>query len=124
MQKVLIVDDELFILCFAESILTGIGCNVVGVTRWPQEALKFVDLYKPDFVLMDINLNDPNCDGIDLAERILKEYNVPSLFVTAYDDDKIIARAQQANPIAFLSKPYTGQMLKTEIDRHFSNQPQ
>ena len=60
------------------------------VTADPEEALRLVEEYKPDLVLLDLVL--PGTDGIDLMKDIAETRDVPVIFLSAYGQDKLVAR--------------------------------
>lgn len=66
--------------------------------------------YKPDLVLMDINLNS-FVDGVSAVQRmkILKE--IPVIYLTAYRDDNMEKRARTTKPVDYLIKPVSEEQL-------------
>jgi two-component system, cell cycle sensor histidine kinase and response regulator CckA len=69
----------------------------------------------PDLVLMDIRLKGKT-DGIDAATSIRERFDVPVVFLTAHADAVTLTRAKAAGPLAYLTKPFTGQMLRVTIE--------
>ena len=59
----------------------------------------------PDLVLMDIRLAQ-GTDGIDAAIEIRQRLGIPSLFMSAFSDQATMVRAQAAQPVGFVGKPY------------------
>ena len=84
--KLLIVEDE---TKFAKRLMTGLqelGCDSDHV-KTKDEALYQVANQNYDIVLMDINLKGEegkheNTDGIDAAEHITRDYQIPIVFLT------------------------------------------
>ncbi len=60
---------------------------------------------RPDLVLMDINLESGG-DGIDAARQIRERQAVPVVFLTAYAEPGVLARAAAAAPYGYLLKPF------------------
>ena len=50
-----------------------------------------MDEEKPHLVLMDLML--PGTNGIDLMQEILETADVPVIFLSAYGQDDVVARA-------------------------------
>lgn len=116
MLRAIIVEDELFVMVQGEAALKQAGCNVVGAANSPSQALEQVKEQKPEFVFMDINLNDPEYDGIELAELILRDFGIPSLFASAYIDEETRQRALLVKPIAVIQKPYTHENIRRALE--------
>jgi FixJ family two-component response regulator len=51
----------------------------------------------------------PKMNGIELQSALKTQgYRIPIIFVTAFPDDAIEARAMRAGAVCFLSKPFEG----------------
>ncbi|HET6945343.1 MAG TPA: response regulator [Gaiellaceae bacterium] len=66
--RCLIVDDNESFLGVARELLEQEGLNVAGVASTTSDALRQVELLRPNVVLVDIFLGDES--GIDLARRL------------------------------------------------------
>src|ERR1700710_1558850 len=55
--RILIVEDEAITVAALKRELTSLGYEVAGTSGATDEALKAVELHKPDLVLMDITLS-------------------------------------------------------------------
>jgi CheY-like chemotaxis protein len=113
--KVLVVENERIIASDIESVLIGFGYEVSAIVISGEEALKSVYQNKPDIVLMDIVLNG-EIDGIDVAEIIYKQLNIPVVFVTAYSDSDTVNKAQLADSFGFIIKPYEDRDLHIALE--------
>ena len=71
-----------------------------------REALDQAILFKPDIVLMDINM--PIMDGLDASERI-KDINseIDIIILSAYDEFEFARRAIKSGICDYLVKPFT-----------------
>lgn len=115
-DKILIVDDELIIARDLQSRLADFGYTITGIAADYNEAVESITNDKPELVLMDIMLRSGQMDGIDAAQKIKEEYNIPSIFITAYSDEKTIARARRINPLGYILKPFKEREVVTTID--------
>jgi CheY-like chemotaxis protein len=106
MTKILIVEDEWIVAEAVSEVLGHAGHKVVGIARDEKSAVRQASVRKPDLVLIDINLADGS-DGIETARRIQAERAVPTVFISAYQDEKTRARAAAVQPAGFLSKPFS-----------------
>ena len=54
-------------------------------------------------MLMDINLIG-DMDGIEAAMQIHDRFDIPVIFLTAFADDQIVERVQQAQTYGYINK--------------------
>lgn len=104
-DRILVVEDEQLVALDLEGTLKELGYEITGHAATANEAVELARRERPDLVLMDINLGGGE-DGITAAARIRKDHDVPVIFVTAYDDDTTLIRAQVSEPYGFILKPY------------------
>jgi signal transduction histidine kinase len=102
--KIFIVEDEQIIAMGIEACLVYAGYEVVGMASSGEKALVKISTSQPDLVLMDINLAAA-MDGIETAEQVTSKLNIPVIFLTAFNDDATLKRAQNSNPFGYLTKP-------------------
>jgi DNA-binding NtrC family response regulator len=114
-KSILIVEDEGLVAKDIQNRLTAQGYGVAGWVISGEEALAEVEASQPDLVLMDIHLKGP-LDGIEAAERIREEHDVPVVFVTAFADDDTLNRAKVADPFGFILKPFSERDLHSTIE--------
>ncbi len=113
--RVLVVEDDAVGIEFIKSILKKLGYAIAGVAATAQEAVEVAERETPSVILMDINLRGPE-DGIDAARRIHEKSDVPVIFLTAYSDDALMARAGTTEPYAYLIKPARERELRAAIE--------
>tara|TARA_B100000745_G_C20112867_1_gene380907 strand:+ start:70 stop:1248 length:1179 start_codon:yes stop_codon:yes gene_type:complete len=102
--SVLVVDDEIIIARNLEQILERMGLKVVDIACSGEEAIELAHKFKPDLIYMDIRLNG-DLDGIETAQIISDELNIPVIFLTAYADEQTLTRAKDTAPYGYLVKP-------------------
>lgn len=113
--KLLIVEDEGIVALDLQERLEYLGYEVCGIADTAKNALKLAAKYSPDLVLMDIVLKGER-DGISAAKQIYDLFEIPVVFLTAYADEKTLARAKLSNPHGYIVKPFNGQMLHSNIE--------
>jgi diguanylate cyclase (GGDEF)-like protein/PAS domain S-box-containing protein len=64
---------------------------------------------------MDIRLIDA-IDGIDAAEIIQEEYDIPVVYLTAHSDKNTLERAKRTCPFGYILKPFQEKELYTTIE--------
>jgi len=113
--RTIVVDDEQLAreeLCFLLGSVGGV--EIVGQAANGVEALKMVDEFAPDLVLLDVQM--PGLTGFEVARRLLGAgADSAVVFVTAYDRHAI--EAFDVNAVDYLLKPVESGRLETAIDR-------
>ena len=110
--RILAVDDDPQALRYVRDTLMKSGYEPM-VTADPAEALRLVQEYKPDLVLLDLVL--PGTDGIDLMKDIAETRDVPVIFLSAYGQDKLVARAFDMGAADYVVKPFSPTELLARI---------
>ena len=102
--KILIVEDEMIIGAKISMYITNMGYEVIGLLAKGEEALVHIRSNRPDIILLDIRLKG-ELDGIETAQEMQLEYDIPVIYITANSDDVHFNRAKSTRPQAFISKP-------------------
>ena len=110
--RVLCVDDDPQTLRYVRDALAGAGYAPI-VTGDPQEAASLVEANDPHLVLLDLML--PGTDGIELMGDILDMADVPVIFLSAYGQEEIIARAFENGADDYVVKPFSPTELVARI---------
>ena len=111
-ERILAVDDDPQTLRHVRDALTNAGYTPV-VTGDPEEALSLVEANDPHLVLLDLML--PGTDGIELMGDILDMADVPVIFLSAYGQEEIIARAFENGADDYVVKPFSPTELVARI---------
>ncbi|MCX7021436.1 MAG: PAS domain S-box protein [bacterium] len=114
-MKVLVVEDEIIVARDIENRLNNLGYTVVGLASTGKEAVRSALDTIPDLVLMDIMLKG-EMDGIQAAERINRELDIPIVYLTAYADETTLERAKITGPFGYIIKPFEQRGLHTTIE--------
>ena len=101
--KIVIADNESIIRMDVKEILEQAGHTVVGEAIDGVKAVELTRKYKPDLVIMDIQM--PELDGIAAAKIISNEKLAPVLLLTAFSQKEIVDKAKEAGVLAYLVKP-------------------
>ena len=111
----MIVEDEIITAESEKQSLEELGYSVISAVASAEKAIKKAEEDKPDLVLMDIELKG-EMDGVEAAGKIHSRFDIPSLFVTAYSDDKLLKRAKIAEPFGYIIKPFQKRELHSNIE--------
>ena len=110
--RILAVDDDDQALRYIRDALVKAGYAVIA-TGDPEDVPRLVEEEKPNLVLLDLML--PGVDGIDLMKEITSAGNVPVIFVSAYGQDQLVARAFEMGADDYVVKPFSPTELVARI---------
>ena len=82
-RRILVAEDQRLIAADIENTLRKLGYVVVGNVASGEDAISKADEVRPELVLMDVRLRG-EMDGIQAAEIIRDQFNVPVVYLTAY----------------------------------------
>lgn len=100
--KILIVEDEVFIADFLESLLNSIGFRYIYKTYNKADAAVAIENLQPQIVLMDINLHS-KLEGVELAKKLPDSCIL--IYITGQNDLEVMAEALATKPYSYLTKP-------------------
>ena len=109
---ILIIEDEPLIALDIEEIVTSLGHRAIGIARTHKEAVKLAKEKSPQLILSDIQLADGS-SGIDAVNDILKSFNVPVIFITAFPER--LLTGERPEPAFLITKPFSHEMVKAVI---------
>lgn len=103
--KLLIVDDEEEISALLSTVFKKEGFSNVKTAATVKEAIEVYEVFMPDLVLLDIMLPDGN--GYDLFNALKQIKPVPTLFISAKDEelDRLLGFALGAED--YITKPFS-----------------
>jgi PAS domain S-box-containing protein len=99
------VEDDPSSAFILQKILGRGNYEITGLASSGEQACQLVRETKPDLLLMDINIPGEQ-DGVETAEKILHDHDVPLIYLTAFSDQATLERARRTAPFAYLLKPY------------------
>lgn len=113
--SLLVVEDESIVAMDIKHRAESLGYNVIDVAASGEEAITITREKRPDLVLMDIVLKG-EMDGIQAAEIIRDELDIPVVYLTAYSDEKTLNRAKLTGPFGYIIKPFEDRELHSAIE--------
>ncbi len=117
-RNILIVEDEIIIAREIEKKLIALGYNVPDIAVSGIEAMKKIEEYRPDLILMDIRIKGKQ-DGIETAAEITRLFDIPIVFLTAYSDENTVERARVVESYGYILKPIQDNTFQIVIDHAF-----
>ena len=112
--NVLIIEDEPIIAADIEGLVEDLGHSVDAIAATHEEATKAASDKKPGIVLADVQLADGS-SGIDAVTDILKDYDVPVIFITAFPER--LLTGDKPEPAYLISKPFNPENVKAAISQ-------
>jgi two-component system response regulator AlgR len=113
-MRVLIVDDEPLARRRLVQLLAACpDVEIAGVAESGREALKLVELLRPDVLLLDIEM--PGVDGFAVLKALPQDRAPAIIFVTAFQDHAV--KAFELRATDFVVKPVNGDRLAQAIEQ-------
>ena len=102
--RALIVDDSALLRRgLAEALSTEESMEIVGEASDGNEAVELAKALEPHLILMDLNM--PNCDGVEATRRIQREApGIDVVIITVSDTDTDLIEALKAGARGYLLK--------------------
>ena len=110
--RILVVDDDPETLRKVRDALSKAGYRSIA-TGDPEEVPGLMEEHRPHLVLLDLVL--PGVDGIELMQECLEKARVPVIFLSAYGQEEVIARAFDAGASDYVVKPFSPTELTARI---------
>lgn len=111
-SRVLIIEDEPIIALHLESLMREMRHEVVGIATTRDEAVGLAFAKRPGLVLADVRLADGS-SGIDAVSEILRSFDVPVIFITAYPVR--LLTGERLEPTFLITKPFKPETVKTAV---------
>lgn len=119
-KRILIIDDEVFLLRTISRLMKAWNYNV-DITDSGLEAVQQIEksisegnMY--DLVFVDISM--PEIDGLTVIKNIKKEFpDLLCVIMTGFADEKLKLRAFEAGCDSYLQKPFDPDELRITIEK-------
>jgi len=112
--RLLIADDEPLIRRGLRNAAASLpALEVIAECENGVQAIQAILSGKPDLVLLDVQM--PDCDGLEVLRQVGPEHMPLVIFVTAYDEYAV--KAFELNAVDYLLKPFDEARLDAAIQR-------
>lgn len=111
---ILLVEDN-------ESISKGLEYAIsktdyeINIKTNLKDTIEYLEKNRPDIILLDISLPDGN--GFDLYNKIILKQNIPTIFLTALDDEENIVKGLNMGAEDYITKPFSTKELLARINK-------
>ena len=117
-KKILVVDDEESIQLLYKDALEEDGYDIQSAMNG-DEALRLFDGYRPDLVILDINM--PGMDGIEVLRQMKqKRPDTPVILSSAYPEYKQDLASWASDD--YIVKSFNLDDVKESVKRHLSKE--
>ncbi|MBZ2205965.1 response regulator transcription factor [Massilia soli] len=115
--RVLLADDHPIVMTGFAMSLSGLGMDVVGQAKTPDEAAAMYAELRPDVLVLDIRFGT-ELTGLDAARGILAQFPAARIvFLSQFDQDSLIKETYRIGARAFVTKDCDPADLATAV-RH------
>jgi FixJ family two-component response regulator len=109
LSTISVIDDDASVRAATNNLLSSHGYQVDAFAS-AEEFLQSVRLNDSSCVIADVQMSAMS--GLDLLSYMrARGYNAPFIFITAFPDESVRARALKGGAICFLAKPFAGPAL-------------
>ena len=115
-----VIDDDASVRAATNNLLSSHGYLVHSFAS-AEDFLRSIDLDDASCVVADVQM--PGMSGLDLLTHMRALGNdAPFIFITAFPDESVRARAAKAGAICVLAKPFAGLVLIDCIESALNRQ--
>jgi PAS domain S-box-containing protein len=117
-KTILLVEDNAIIRLNETEMLRNEGYAVIGASSGETAVETARAIPSIDLILMDINLGK-GMDGTEAARLILKDYDIPIVFLSGYTDREIVERTEKITSYGYVVKDSGVTVLDASIKMAF-----
>lgn len=113
--NIFVVEDDSNVATVLEARLESFGYKVCDIANTGSKAIAGALQHRPDLIIMDILL-EGDMNGIEAAEQIVRQMDVPIIFLSCLNDQEVLDRAIGTKPFGYIIKPYDNAELRSSIE--------
>lgn len=117
-KTILIVDDSELNIQVLSDILKEKSYKI-ALARSGKMALEFVEMKKPDLILLDIMM--PEIDGFEVCQQLKanpETKGIPIIFISGLDKIKDIVKGFKAGAVDYIVKPFQKEVVLARVNTH------
>lgn len=114
-MNILLIEDNLTIIKGLKYAFLKNNYNLTYETKVSDAIIYLKEQNKPDLIILDITLPDGN--GFDLYEEKIKILNIPTIFLTAKDEEDDIVKGLNIGAEDYITKPFSIKELLARINK-------
>jgi PAS domain S-box-containing protein len=118
LKTILLVDDDLINAMITSKIIKSSGYNVITANTGEEAINIFNNPNSINLILMDIDLG-AGIDGTEAAAIILKDYDVPVVFLSSHTEPEIVEKTEKITSYGYVVKGCGTTVLDASIKMAF-----
>jgi two-component system chemotaxis response regulator CheY len=119
--RVLIVDDNEYILRLIRMVVTDLGVAHSAIARDAVEAMKVLSGTNEGINLIICDWNMPGITGLEFLRKVRTDYPaMPFIMLTARSDEGSVVLAKEVGVSAYLVKPFSPLQLEKKLKYLFT----
>jgi DNA-binding response OmpR family regulator len=111
-MKILIADDDADLRALIGFTLANAGFDVCTATDG-SDALQAFEREAPDFLLLDVNMPEPN--GLEVCRLVRRRSAVPIMMLTVRDQEDDLIAALESGADDYVNKPFSPRALLARV---------
>lgn len=113
-MKILLVEDNEMVAKGLVYSLHQNGYDLIHKVN-VKETVSFLENKKIDLIILDVSL--PDGDGFELYEKEIKHRNIPTIFLTAKDEEDDIVKGLELGAEDYMTKPFSTKELMARMNK-------
>ena len=113
-MNILLIEDHESIINWLKYTFNVNNYNLIAKTTI-KESLEYLENNKPEIIILDVSLPDGN--GFELYKKVIKEKNIPVIFLTARDDEDDIIKGLNLGAEDYMTKPFSIKELLVRVNK-------
>ena len=114
-KAILLVEDDFLNRRLSKKVLVLNGYTVLEAKN-TKEAMEILQREIIDLAILDIHLGEGEQSGLLLGQLLQEKYEVPFIYLTAYDNAAVIGEAVSTLPYSYLTKPFKDSDLIASVE--------
>lgn len=114
-MNILLIEDNSSIIKGLTYSFTKDNYNLIVKTTVKDAILYLTNNKNIDLIILDITL--PDGDGFDLFKNVIKDLNIPTIFLTAKDDEETIVECLNIGAEDYITKPFSTKELMARVNK-------
>ncbi len=113
-MEILLVEDNENIVSGLKYAFSKNNYNLISKMDI-KSSIEYLNDNKPELIILDVSLPDGN--GFDLYEGVIKEKEIPVIFLTARDDEDDVIKGLNLGAEDYMTKPFSTKELLVRVNK-------
>lgn len=113
-MDILLIEDNLSIIKGLRYAFEKSNYNLIALTKI-KDAICYLESQRPDLIILDVMLPDGN--GFAFYENLVASLAIPTIFLTAKDDEDDIVKGLKIGAEDYITKPFSTKELLVRIEK-------